>query len=327
MLALLTAYPRDLLPALTKVCGELPNAAPLVRLLVIAADNCALNVLPLVAANLPDDGRGLSPLALTVYGRQIDATIGMADESLARRIAWSRSLSLHQEHLGRHDDALRTNQDAITECRVLRGRGERWPEMFARLHGDRALFLLRRGEIADALANGSVAVEEYRVLGAAYTLSLADVLHNQDILYAKAGRLLQALDAGEQALRLYGDDYGPRRSRAAARLQVSEDLADLGRIPEALRTSTAGVEILQELFSEAPSTYAADLMRALSQHAMVLQDAREGLEINKLPGADEHLVRARAALDRALQASLSLPAPEPDLLTLVHGLRRVLEEG
>ncbi|MFC7761222.1 hypothetical protein ACFQY4_26695 [Catellatospora bangladeshensis] len=208
--ALLAAHPRELLPALVKVAGEIPRAEPLVRLLGVAAQNCDQAVLPLVEPCLPDDGRGLSPVALTVLQRRVDAAQGSDDQAVADRVSLWRRMSLHLYHLDRHDGALRTNLDAINECRVLRHRGGGYArasaELFARLHGDRALFLLERmlsgrqpdGEIGEALTYGEEAVRAYRDLGADYELALAGVLHNQNVLYARAGRLHQALAAGRK---------------------------------------------------------------------------------------------------------------------------------
>jgi tetratricopeptide (TPR) repeat protein len=308
--------------------------APVVGLLTAAARECDLAVLPLIEEYLPDDGRGLSPLAFVVLQRQADATSGDDDRSLVRRVSWWRKLSLHQYHLGRHEDALRTNQDAINECRVLRARGSDHAATFARLHGDRALFLLQRvmarrarqqwdGEIDDALINGEIAVKAYRELGREYETALADVLHNQDILYAEKGRLQQALQYGEDALRLYGDT-GPRRSRAAAHLQVGDDLREMGRLAQALEASDRGISILAELFGEARSTYAADLMRALGLRAYIrlqkgVWDRREGV-----PGAAEELIAARTSLAQARQVRRWLPGDEPELDAYLRTIEVVL---
>jgi len=330
---LLSEHPHELLPALTRVCGEVPQMSPLMGLLTAAARECDLTVLPLVEAHLPDDGRGLSELALEVLLRQVDAATEDDDRSLVRRVSWRRKLGLHLYHLGRYEDALRTNHDAINECRVLRAWGsDHDAAMFARLHGDRALLLLarmdRRGrrqgdEIDDALINGEIAIRAFRELGREYQTALADVLHNQDILYAAAGRSDQALQYGRAALGLYGET-GPRRSRAAAYLQVSRDLSRSGSLPEALAASDQGVDILTGLFDEAPSAYAADLMRALGLRAFIrlqqgVSERREGV-----PRAVERLVAARRELVRAGQIRRWLPQAEPELDGYLRRLEVVL---
>ncbi|MEV6635722.1 trypsin-like peptidase domain-containing protein [Actinoplanes sp. NPDC051470] len=333
---LLAEYPRELLPALTRVCGEVPHMAPLVKLLTVAAEESELDVLPLVEEHLPDDGRGLSPLAVVVLRRLADATAGNDDHSLFRRVSWWRRLSLHQYHLDR-DEALNTNQDAINECRVLQARGERHAATFARLHGDRALFLLRQvqaqrarqegnGPIGDALINGEIAVRAYEKLGRENETALADVLHNQDILYSVRKRSRQALQYGRRALRLYGEN-GPRRSRAAAHSQVAEDLDGLGRVDEALVDSNQSVAILTDLFREAPSAYATDLVRALGQRAYIQLHKGTGDRREGKPGATALLVDARKDLVRADQILRRWsPVHEPGLEIFLRRVGVVLEK-
>ena len=319
---LLAAYPAKLMPELTKLCGELPNAGALVAGLTVAAEICDLALLEAVEAHLSDDGRGLSPLALTVYRRQLAAMDGTDDESLSRRIRWERSLSLHQEHLRMHDEALRTNENAINECRVLITRGAGATEMFAQLHGDRALFQLRRNDLDEAMANGEIAIREYRSLGSRFGRALADVLHNQGILYHKNGRLLQALEAGNEAIRRY-EDLAPRRSRAAAQLRVSDYLGELGRPAESLVAAEMGVALMEGLYAEAASSHAADYMRAQFQLAMALYGVSEEQE---RVAKGQLLQRALDALNSAVRASRHLPVAEPQLLRLVKGLRDIVRE-
>ncbi|MFC3385919.1 trypsin-like peptidase domain-containing protein [Couchioplanes caeruleus subsp. azureus] len=320
LLALLRAHPGALLPELTRLCGELPNAAALVRLLTVAAENCALDLLPAVQAYLPDDGRGLSLLAVTVFRRQLAATPGMDDDSIARRVRWGRSLSLHEDHLRRHEEALRSNEDAVNECRVIMARGGRWPELFARLHGDRAVMLLRRRAVDDALANGEIAIHEYRGLGGAYAQALADVLHNQGILYRERGRLKQALEAATQAIELYGN-RAPRRSRAAAYVQLSRYLSELGRPGDALEAARTGRALIENQYEEAAARYAGDYLRALLQLGVAWYGVGE---TQPDPDRRDSLRHALDAADTAVQVHRFLPAAEPGLLRMVQNLREIV---
>ncbi|GAB2612109.1 hypothetical protein Aab01nite_67700 [Paractinoplanes abujensis] len=332
---LLAGHPRELLPALTRICGEIPHMAPLVRLLTAAVEDGDLDVLPLVEEHLPDDGRGLSPVAVVVLQRQADATPGTDDHSLSRRISWWRKLSLHQYHLGR-DEALSTNQNAINECRVLQARGGRHAATFARLHGDRALFLLRHvkaqrarqegdGPIGEALINGEIAIREFEKLGRDSEIALADVLHNQDILFSVRQRSRQALRHGRRALLLYGEN-GPRRSRAAAHSQVADDLDGLGRMDEALSESGKSVAILAGLFRESPSAYAADLVRALSQRAYIRLHKGAGDQREGKPSATEFLLAARTDVMQARQVLRRWsPVDEPELEEYLRRIEAVLE--
>ncbi|KAF7969148.1 hypothetical protein HWV62_28238 [Athelia sp. TMB] len=191
-------------------------------------------------------------------------------------------LSIRLSDLGRHEEALIANQEAVELRRTLTAeRPQAFNADLALSLNNLSVDLSSQGRHGEALAAIQEAVRLRRALAAerpqAFNAALAQSLSNLSVYLASHGRHEEALAAIQEAVGLHRALAAERPAAFNADLaqslnNLSNRLSDLGRHEEALAAIQEAVELRRALAAERPEAFNAALADSLNNLSVDLSD-------------------------------------------------------
>ena len=264
-----TEFDRAVIPAVQVAVETNPVVASLIDE-QLGARQVSLDVLTRMADAIIYPTVVLAPTAATVLKQLLDHS----HDGGIQRVGWLLELSNYLADLGRHEEAVVINEEAIAESRLL---AQTDPDNFlfslALTLNNHSNRLAKLGRREDALAAIEEAVAYFQQLAQtrreAVLPTLAGALNNQSNHLADLGRNEDALAASEKAATLYRqlaeaspDIYLPGLAMSLTTQRNS--LSRLGRHEEALAAISEAVRIRRQLAETNPDSFLPSLALSLN---------------------------------------------------------------